>query len=583
MMGKYHNTRGGARQVHFLPDWKKDPVMREAMKTTHVWRNRTGKTFRCQGPKWGEPATLRAADLSEDSEEWRDARLEELGRMADLRAWELVEPTQEMNILGSRWVFTLKRNPDGTLERYKARLVAQGFGQKEGIDFDQTFASTAGMTTVRTFLAMVGLFNLHCHQLDVTTAFLYGEVDKDIYMRQPPGHTDGTPRVCKLIRSIYGLKQSPRIWQQKLEASLVKLGFQVSRLDPSLYLLERNGESTLLLDFVDDILIASSNLELIAEIKAGLCQEYTMKDLGEATRYIGIHIVRRPGQIWLHQATYCLQMAERFGVTSGPYPSTPLSSDFELFRPWEDLRTDDEPPAHRVDEYEPPLSPEQQNLYQQIVGSLHFAAHTTRIDIAHAVGQLAKVTSRPRQRHLVAARRCVAYLVGTAEHGLHYSTNDGKRLEVYVDANYAQDAGRKSTTGLVLTIGGGAVYWTSRKQDRQTTSTCDAESQAVMTAVQYVEHMRDLLAELGCVQYGATPLYNDNSATIKLCIDPRAHKRSVQLTRAMSYVREHTRRGRITPQHIPTADMPADFLTKRLPPDDFIRCRVRSGLQPLPD
>jgi hypothetical protein len=402
-------------------------------------------------------------------------------------------------------------------------------------------------------------------------------------MRQPPGHTDGTDRVCKLIRSIYGLKQSPRIWQQKLEASLIKLGFRVSRLDPSLYILERNGELTLLLDFVDDILIASANIKLIEEIKVALCQEYTMKDLGEATRYIGIQIVRRPGEIWLHQATYCLQMAERFGITNGPYPTTPLPSDFELFRPWEDLKIDDEPPAHRVEEYEPPLSPEHQNIYQQIVGSLHFAAHATRIDIAHAVGQLAKVTCRPRQRHLMAARRCVAYLVGTAEHGIHYSAADGQQLEVFVDANYAQDASRKSTTGLMLTIGGGPVYWTSRKQDRQTTSTCDAESQAVMTAVQYIENVRDLLAEMGCVQNGATPLYNDNSATIKLCIDPRAHKRSVQLTRAMSYVREHTRRGMIAPQHISTIDMPADFLTKRLASDDFIRCRVRSGLRPLPD
>jgi hypothetical protein len=275
MSGKYHGTRGRALT---------------AVSTVRAWRRKTGSAHRVQGPKWGEPTTLRQAEASDDAEQWRDARLEELGRMYDLHAWELVEPTDDMNILGSRWVFTTKRNPDGTLERYKARLVAQGFGQIEGVDFDQTFAPTAGMTSVRTFLAMVGLFGLHCHQLDVTTAFLYGLVDKDIYMRQPPGHSNGTEQVCKLRRSIYGLKQSPRIWQEKLASSLRKLGFEVSRLDPSLYILKKNGDTLLLLDFVDDLLLASSNMELIEGIKKALCKEYTMKDLGEATRYVGIKL-----------------------------------------------------------------------------------------------------------------------------------------------------------------------------------------------------------------------------------------------------------------------------------------------------
>jgi hypothetical protein len=346
--------------------------------------------------------------------------------------------------------------------------------------------------------------------------------------------------------------------------------------------LHKNGDTILLLDFVDDILLASSNIELIEGIKKALCQEYTMKDLGEATRYVGIQIVRQQGEVWLHQATYCLQMAERFGISTKSYPETPLPSGFVLFHPWESLQEDKTPPTNRVVEYETPLPPEDQNLFQQIIGSLQFAAHATRIDIAHAVGQLSKVCSKPRRRHLTAARRCVAYLAGTTEYGIHFSKANGKTLEVFVDANYAQDASQKSTTGLVLMLGGGPVYWTSRKQDRQTTSTCDAESQAVMTAVQYIEHMRDLLAELGCMQTSPTVVFNDNSATIKLCIDPRAHKRSIQLTRPMSYVREHTRRSVISPQHISTEDMIADFLTKRLGSDEFKRCRNRSGLHPLP-
>jgi len=157
--------------------------------------------------------------------------------------WELVDPPPGANVLGSKWVFAVKTKPDGTLDRFKARLVVQGFRQKKDVDYDQTFASTAGRGTVRTFFALVCSLGLHCRQLDVTTAFLYGDVDKEIYMRQPPGHDDGSRRVCKLRRSLYGLKQAPRIWQETLQSSLLALGFVGSDLDPSLYILGKDGQN----------------------------------------------------------------------------------------------------------------------------------------------------------------------------------------------------------------------------------------------------------------------------------------------------------------------------------------------------
>jgi hypothetical protein len=163
-------------------------------------------------------------------------------RLKEMGTWIEVEAPGGANILGCKWVFAIKTKPDGTIDRFKARLVVQGFGQIEGIDFDDTFATTAGRTTVRLFLAMVCAMSMHCHQMDVTTAFLYGDVDKPIYMRQPPGHDDGTGRVCKLLKSLYGLKQAPRIWSEKLRDTLLSFGFEVSKLDPSLYILKRMGK-----------------------------------------------------------------------------------------------------------------------------------------------------------------------------------------------------------------------------------------------------------------------------------------------------------------------------------------------------
>jgi len=273
-------------------------------------------------------------------------------------------------------------------------------------------------------------------------------------------------------------------------------------------------------------------------------------------------------------------MAEKFGLQDRPTPSTPLPADFSLPHPWEQPGGLLPPVGVMVEE---PLGFAEHKRYQRIVGSLNYAAHTTRLDVAFAVSQLSRALHCPRARHLAAAERVVCYLAGTADYGLHFKVREGTNLECYVDANYSSDASKKSITGFMLKVSGAPVYWSARKQDRITSSTCDSESQAILTAVQYVECARDVFEELGMHQTGPTPLYNDNSAAVKLAVDPIAHKRSVQLTRPMAYLRERTQNGVIFPLHVRTNEMPADFLTKRLDEASFVRCREQSGMSPLPD
>lgn len=533
-------------------------------------------------PKWDVPTNLKQADASIFADQWREARQVELDRLEEMGTWDLVDPPPGANILGCKWVFAVKTKLDGTVDRFKSRLVVQGYGQKEGVDYGDTYANTAGKTTVRLFLALVCCLGLRVKQMDVTTAFLYGNVDKDIYMRQPLGHSDGSGRVCKLKRALYGLKQAPRIWEETLRSSLLAMGFKSSSLDPCLYIMQKDGETLFLLDFVDDMLLASHSQSLIDWVAGELCKEYAMTDMGDARKYVGLSIVhdREAGEMWVHQSPYITSMAEKFGISSKTYPDTPLPYDFVLEHPWELAEQD--PPPSCEGKSDPLLTLEQVKRYQQIVGSLNYAAHSTRLDVAYAVNQLSRATRAPRMRHMAAAERCVLYLLGTANLGLHFRKHVGMNLECFVDANYSAGGGKKSISGFILSVGGAPVHWTSRKQDRVTTSTCDAESYATMAAVQYLEFVRDLLAELGCMQMTPTPVYNDNTATIRLCIDPVAHKKSVQLTRPMAYVRERTLFGVIAPLHIGTHDQPADFLTKRLDGPPYLRCRELSGLHSLP-
>jgi len=287
-------------------------------------------------------------------------------------------------------------------------LLPKVSSELEGVDFDETFANTAGKTTVRVFFAIITVLGLHVRQVDVTTAFLYGHVDKEIYVRQPPGHDDGSGRVCKLKRALYGLKQAPRIWQETLRASLLRLGFVTSKMDPSLYVLSKDGQLVLLLDFVDDMLIASSNKAHVNWVFDELCKEYKITDEGEPQKYVGFYVRhdRTKGEMWVHQAPYIMNLLEKHGVSVTSHPDTPLPHDWVLEHPWE-ADGSAPPKATKVDVL---LDNAGCTRFQQIVGSLNYVAHATRPDIGFAVNQLSRVSSRPRERHMAAARACCQVL-----------------------------------------------------------------------------------------------------------------------------------------------------------------------------
>ena len=349
-------------------------------------------------------------------------------------------PTRGANILDPKWVWAIKTKGDGTLEKFKARMVVRGFKQIEGVDFDETYAPVGRYGTARVLLALAAAMDWEVHQMDVTTAFLYGDLEEDIYMRQPEGFNDGSGRMWKLRKSLYGLKQAPRVWNAKLDKVLKELGFEQSILDPALYFLKRDGEIVFILDFVDDMLIVGSAMSIVDFVKKSLCSHFDMKDLGEAEYYLGMNIKRNRStrELWLGQEKYCAQAIERYGLQGESPVETPMATDFKAVYPHEVPRGDGKdhhPGEGNPFPFDPLLDAKGQREYQSMVGSLMYAATSTRPDISYAVGQLSQVCHRPRTRHLEAVKRVFRYLLGTLNQCLHYSASGGMFLEGLTDAD----------------------------------------------------------------------------------------------------------------------------------------------------
>ena len=240
-----------------------------------------------------EPSTIEEASASLDKEKWKAAMQREMNSLKENQVWELVELPEGRKAVGSKWVYKLKTYSDGSIERYKARLVAQGFSQKFGTDYDETFCPVVRLESFRTLVALSVQNGLTLHQVDVTTAFLNGELEEEVYMSQPPGFvaTDQQNLVCKLKKSIYGLKHSPRCWNSTLHNHLKKMGFLQTASDPCIYR-SSGGETFLIGVYVDDIILAGKSERKMREVKEALGEKFDIKDLGKLHYFLGMKVVQ---------------------------------------------------------------------------------------------------------------------------------------------------------------------------------------------------------------------------------------------------------------------------------------------------
>ncbi|CAI7852765.1 unnamed protein product [Closterium sp. NIES-53] len=353
-----------------------------------------------------EPKTLAEALSGPDAEKWKQSVKEEYDSLLENETRELCELPPGKKAISSKLIFRHKYGPDGELTRYKSRLVAKGFQQTKGKDFDEIFALVGKGTTLRVMLGTAANRGWRIKQMDITTAFLNGIILEELYMLQPEGLDDGSGRVCRLKKAIYGLKQAPRAWYHKLEETLLAGGFKKSERDHSLFLLQEKEQFLMLLVYVDDILLFSDSAAIIEHVEEMLEMQFKCSKMGDVKYYLGMHVERDldKGVLRLHQRNYCEGLAEKYGLQDGGKPATPLPSGFTV-----------EPCAD-----EEVVRESDRKLFHSMVGALNYAANHTRPDIAFATSRLASVVSRPSHEQLEAAKRMVRYVSATASVGLEY-------------------------------------------------------------------------------------------------------------------------------------------------------------------
>jgi hypothetical protein len=265
-----------------------------------------------------EPKTMQLALDSENRAEWEAALKEEHQSIKNAGTYELVDRPWGKKVLRSKYVLKIKRNQDGTVNKYKVRLVILGNMQTQGEDYTETFAPVMKYQSLRTILALACEEGMHVHQMDVKTAFLNGELEEEVYMEQPDYMVQQENKVWKLKRALYGLKQAPRAWNRRLHLFLEGLGFCRSLYDTAIYVKGKGDDRIIISVYVDDLLIVSKNLNSVEAVKTKLKQEFEMSDFGEASSILGIQITRNLEQGWLEldQNRYVEVILEKFGMTN---------------------------------------------------------------------------------------------------------------------------------------------------------------------------------------------------------------------------------------------------------------------------
>lgn len=512
-----------------------------------------------------EPLSYRDAMRSEQSSEWIAAMKEEMASLKENRTWTLVDLPDGRKAIDNRWVFRVKRKPSGDIERFKARLVVRGFSQVHGIDYDETFSPVAKFSSIRMILAVATSEGLLLRQFDIKTAFLYGDLDEEIFMKQPVGFSDSSQRVCRLNRSLYGLKQASRCWNQKFTNFLKSFNLMASKADSCVFVGNMSGRKIVLAIYIDDGLIAATNENDIECLLCYLKTHFQFKS-GVLQSYLGLEISQMSdGSIFVNQAGYARRILEKFKMSECNAVSTP--SD----------------PHHSMAEIGEPSSNEVKAFpYREAVGSLMYLATATRPDIAFAVNNASRHLQDPRSCHWTAVKRIFKYVKGTISFGIIFKSKLPISLSIFSDADYAGDLDtRRSTTGYVLLVGSGPISWCSQRQPTVALSTTESEYIAASQTVKELIWVNLLLHELVPKKRDTPQLFIDNQSAIKLIKNPEFHKRTKHIDIKYHFIREQFEKHVFEPCYVHTNDQVADILTKPLAKASFARLRIMMGVKSI--
>jgi hypothetical protein len=545
-----------------------------------------------------DPLTHAQAMASPDAQQWREAERAEQKSLEDMKVYRFVTQVPAgAKLLDSKPVYKRKRDNNGKIVRHKNRLVARGFQQRDGIDYNATFAATVSYEAIRTILALATVHDKELKSMDVTTAFLHADLDIPQYMKIPSSFTNVPAGAVALVldKSLYGLHQSGRRWQEVLARAISELKFTVGKHgDISTYWLKsRSGNSIVMGVFVDDILYSYNKIDEpeMEEIKSKLMSKFKIVDLGDATSILGMRIRRDRAArtLELDQEQYIKQCCLLLGLSKSKTMLTPeniaashrrstrSSSDNDAASSDSDS-SDSESDSDEDIKTSLKLSKES---YRSAVGMLGYAVHSTRPDVAHAYSMAARQQQDPKQEDLTALAHAFRYLLGSASLPLRYSSSSNK-LEAFSDADWAGDAtDARSTSGILLKLGGAAVSWSCQKQPNVALSSTEAEYIAASETAREVVWMRTLLAELGEAQAAPTPLLIDNESAIRMALEEGNQGRRKHINVKHHHIRELVTDGLVVLEWVPTSEQQADMLTKATSRKQFFAMRALAmGLTP---
>ncbi|CAI7917608.1 unnamed protein product, partial [Closterium sp. NIES-54] len=452
-------------------------------------------------------------------------------------------PPPGANIVSGMWIFRVKR-PPGSPPVFKARYVARGFGQWQGVDYFQTFSPTPKMTTLWVLLHIAAQRDYELHSLDFSTAFLQGSLHEEIWLRRPPGFTGSFPPGTQwsLRRPVYGLRQAPREWHDTLRTTLAALGFAPSTAGPSLFLrTDTSLPPFYILVYVDDLVFATADIAGLAHVKSELQNRHTCTDLGELRSYLGLQITRDRAQrtITLTQSHMVQQVLQRFGFTYSSPQATPL------------------PTRHSLSALPSDESVELSGLYPELVGCLI-------------------------PEHMAVAKRVLRYLCSTSGMGLVLGGRSPVVLTGHAGASWADDqATQRSSQGYTFSLGSGSVSWRATRSSSVLGSSCEAEIYAGAMAAQELRWLTYLLTDFGEVPRSPPVLYVDNKAMLALCREQRLEHRTKHIALRYFLARELQQRGQLRLAYVASEANTADIFTKALTPCDHQRFCTQLGLVPV--
>lgn len=506
----------------------------------------------------GEPSCFEEATSCPEANMWEEAMKEELQSMDHNEVYEVTKRPSNRKVVGCKWLYKKKKDQKGNTMRYKARLVAQGYTQQFGIDYNHTYAPVLSYTSLRILLALGATMNLLIEQMDVKTAFLHGNLEEEIYMEIPKGVSHEDDQVWRLKKSIYGLKQSPRQWNARLHEVLTSSGLARCTADPCVYTKRLGHDKLLILGvYVDDLLLLSNNLEDMTDMKKVLQETFTMTDLGPAQRILNINITRdrENRMILLDQAQYIQKMCSKFRLEQAKPAPTPMDTSL----------------LNDASEESPCNAP-----YRELVGSLLYLSTCTRPDISTSVSIVSRHVQNPTHKHWIMAKRILKYILGTQQYKL--LVGGGKELSIYSDADFANDKRtRRSRTGYIVYLGKGAVSWQSHLQSTVALSTAESEYMAITHAVKEGTWIHKLVQDITRKE-GKLVMYCDNKSAILIATNPVVNHRSKHIDVRYHFIREKIADNSVILKYVPSDSNPADIMTKPLVRVKFERFRLMLGI-----